>query len=242
MQPLSSTKLRFMGKFRTMMMSVVHKKTRCMKVIVQALVLVLSFCLVFIWHHTILAIYTIPALGILVATFLVLSFRKKEFNLTRALENQDGLSIFVLNTLIFLFIFSTGAILSPIFFLLYFLAFGISFIFDPVTVFVFVIGTVLIFLPDILKDDVTGNSIKVGSLLLICPLAFFFGRQSRQQEEDQAKREAIEERANDAADTIAGETQKVLERNKQTLKAKDVESLNEILEETESLREESTNG
>lgn len=55
--------------------------------------------------------------------------------------------IFLLNTVIFLLIFSTGSIDSGLFFLLYFLGFGIAFVFEPAVTFIFIVGTVFIFLP-----------------------------------------------------------------------------------------------
>jgi predicted membrane protein len=149
--------------------------------------------------------------------------------------------IFILNTIILLLIFATGNISSSLFFLLYFLGFGIAFVFEPLAIFVFIVGAVLIFLPDTLRGDVFGNLIKTGSLLLISPLAYFFGKEYRKSDKQEGDIEALEERAAEAANTISEDVEEVIRDEKANLKEQDVQKLNEILEETEDLRDESKN-
>lgn len=209
-----------------------------MKLLIQAIVLIFSFVLVFIWQQTLLSGFTIQALGVLVLLYIILSARKKgQGILTMGGDGPWG--IFILNTLILLLIFATGSISSPIFFLLYFLGFGIAFVFEPPAIFVFIIGALLIFLPDTLSGDVTGNFLRVGSLLLISPLAYFFGREYRRSDKDENDMEALQERTKEAADTISQDLEEVIKEEKENLKEKDIEKLNEILEETEDLRMES---
>ncbi len=140
------------------------------------------------------------------------------------------LGIFILNTAIFLLIFATGEFTSTLFFLLYFLVFGIAFVFEPATVFVFIIGAVLIFLPDIFKDDVMSNLIRAGSLVLISPLAYFFGKEFKQREKE-------EEETTQTAQIITKDVEEIIKKDKD-LNSNDVEKLNDILEKTENLREE----
>ncbi|MCL4354391.1 hypothetical protein M1349_02860 [Patescibacteria group bacterium] len=207
-----------------------------MKLIIQSLVLIVSFLAIYIWQQTILTAYTIPALGFLIFIYLFLSARKKGRAFLE-LGNSPW-AIFALNTVIFLLIFSTEGLSSPIFFLLYFLGFGIAFVFEPMAIFVFVVGTVLIFLPDALKNDVTTNFLKVGSLVLISPLAYFFGNEFRRNDDQEAEIEALEERSQEAADTIAQDVKTVIEEEKENLSTKATDKLNDILEETEDLRQE----
>lgn len=206
-----------------------------MKLIIQSFVLILSFLFVFAWQQTILSTYTVPVLGLLILIYLFFSARKRG----RAfLELGDSpWSIFALNSLIFLLIFSTEGINSPIFFLLYFLGFGIAFVFEPMAIFVFILGTILVFLPDALKNDITTNFLKVGSLVLISPLAYFFGSEFRKNDLQGEEIEKIQERTKEAADTIAKEVEEVVEEEK-NLSAASTERLNEVLEEAEDLREE----
>ncbi len=209
-----------------------------MKLLLQTVVLTLSFATVFVWHNLSLANYTVPLLGGLIAIYLLLSLRKGGKGLL-SMGGEGPWGIFILNTVIFLVIFSTGLLNSPLLFLLYFLAFGIAFAFEPVSVFVFVVGAVLIFYPEAIKTDIMFNSLKLGSLLLISPLAFFFGKEYRKSDKKEVKMEALEERTKEAADTIAEDIEKVIEDEKQNLKNEDIDKLNEVLEETEDLRAES---
>lgn len=207
-----------------------------MRLILQSSVVIASFIFIFIWEQS-FAGYTIQALGFLIFLYLITSARKKGFNLVQV-TSKSYISIFVLNTVIFLLIFSTGNITSPLFFLLYFLGFGISFIFDPTIVFVFAIGSFLVFLPESLKNDMVANFIKTGSLSLIAPLAFFFGKEFRQLDEEESHVEELKQTQEQAADQIAKSVGEVLEDEKKVIKEEAVEKLNNVLEETESLRNE----
>jgi len=209
-----------------------------MKLVFQFLVLLLSFVLVFVWQNTPLSSYTVTLLGLLIAFYLIVSARKHGSGFL-SMGGEGPWGIFILNTVIFLLIFSTGSITSPLFFLLYFLGFGIAFVFEPVITFVFVLGTILIFLPGAIKNDITGNFLKLGSLLLISPLAFFFGNEYKRNDKENEEIEALKERAKDSADTISEDIAEVIKEEKVNLKPEDIQKLNEVLEETEDLREES---
>ncbi len=181
--------------------------------------------------------YVVPLIGLLIILYVIFSLRKGFANLF-VLDGNSIWVIFIINTVILLVIFITGSITSSLFFLLYFLLFGIAFVFEPLAVFIFVIGAILIFLPDALLNDALGNFIRLGSLALISPIAFFFGKEYRKNDLEEEKLEDIEERAKDAADTIADDVEKVLKRGKGNLGHEDLEQLNDILEETEDLRAE----
>ena len=207
-----------------------------MKRLEQLLTLVISFVVIFLWQITPLSTFTTPILGLLIALYLIVSGRKKGKGFLTMGGGPFG--IFVLNTLIFLLIFTTDSINSPLFFLIYFLGFGIAFVFEPIMTFVFLIGAILVFVPDTLKGDVTQNVLKVGSMILISPLAYFFGKEYRKTEEDEENLEKLKERSKEAADTISEDIEEVIKEEKQNLKQKDMEKLNEVLEETEDLRAE----
>lgn len=202
-----------------------------MQFLAQALTFIFSFLFIFGWQNSFLANYTIQIFGFFIFLFLLVFSRKKEFNLADTVSKRNLLMVFTLNTVIFLLIFSTGGLSSSLFFLLYFLGFGIAFVFEPVTVFIFALGATLIFLAEALTGDVLANFLQLGSLFLISPLAFFFGREFR-------KEEKIERETQETADKITKDVGQVLESEKQTLKTEDVEKLNDILEETEKLRKE----
>jgi hypothetical protein len=209
-----------------------------MKFLLQAAVLILSFVIVFVWHNSSLADYTVSLLGILIVLYMVLSLRKRGKGFLN-MGGEGPWGIFILNTVIFLLIFSTGSLNSPLFFLLYFLGFGIAFVFEPAMTFVFVLGAIMIFIPDALKTDTLVNLLKIGSLILISPLAFFFGREYRTNDQKEEEIEALEERSKDAADTISEDIEEIIKDEKANIKSEDLDKLNEVLEETEDLREES---
>jgi len=86
-----------------------------------------------------------------------------------------------INTLVFtivilLLVASTGGLTSPLFFLVYFLLFGASFLLEPTIIFTFTFILIAFFLlltPSIKPE----NFITLTSLLFIAPLALFFGKQ-----------------------------------------------------------------
>lgn len=207
-----------------------------MKILEQSLTLIISFIVIFLWEATPLATYTTPLLGLLIASYLIVSARKKGKGFLTLGGGPFG--IFVLNTLIFLIIFSTDSLNSPLFPLIYFLGFGIAFVFEPVMTFLFLMGAILVFVPDGLKGDVTANALKLASLILISPLAYFFGKEYRKTDKDEAELESLKERSKEAADTISEDIEEVIKDEKSELKDKDMEKLNEVLEETEDLRAE----
>lgn len=209
-----------------------------MKLLTQSLIISFSFITVFVWQNSPLSDYTVAFLGFLIALYLVISSRQKGRGFL-TLGGDGPWGIFILNTLIFLLIFSTGSLNSPLYFLLYFLGFGVAFIFEPVVTFIFVLGAILIFVPDALEGDVSGNFLKLASLLLISPLAYFFGSQYKKSSKDDETIVGLKERTNEAANTISSDLEEVIKREKQNLREEDMEKLNEVLEETEDLREES---
>src|SRR3990167_7068610 len=75
--------------------------------------------------------------------YLIVSFRKKGSK--GFAPRGESWTIFILNTVVLLLIISTGGFTSTLFFLLYFLVFGIAFVFEPPTVFVFVVGAIIFF-------------------------------------------------------------------------------------------------
>jgi hypothetical protein len=209
-----------------------------MKLVIQALVLILSFVLAFVCHQTPLSGFTVPLVGIMIVLYIVLSARQKGKGFL-SMGGEGPWGVFFLTSVILLLIFSTGSLDSILFFLLYFLMFGIAFVFEPALIFVFVLGSIVVFIPDALKGDLLVNSLKLGSLLLISPLAFFFGSQYRQTDQQNEAIEELEERTKEAADTISEDIEDVIKDEKENLKGEDMDKLNEILEETEDLRQES---
>ena len=83
-----------------------------------------------------------------------------------------------------------------------------------------------------------GDFIKLGSIFLISPLAYFFGRELKKDEKQTEELEALKERSADAGSTISDDVKEVIAKEKPNLKEDTTEKLNEILEESQELQEE----
>lgn len=204
-----------------------------MKVYYQALLVLASFVLVFVWQNSGLAQYTIPMVGFLVFLFLLISIRSKT-----KMNFGGPANFFLLNSVILLLIFSTGGLSSTLFFILYFLLFAASFIMDPRVVFIIPVGALLVFWNQIFTGDVTENLIKIGSLILITPLAYFFGIQFAKNQKQDDEVIQTKERAVGAADEISKDVDDVIKSGAQKLSDTEINKLNEILQEAEDLRQE----
>ncbi|MCX6783237.1 MAG: hypothetical protein NTZ20_04625 [Candidatus Levybacteria bacterium] len=207
-----------------------------MKLLWQSICLIGSFIFVFIWQNTILSIYTIQIFGSLITIFILVSFKKKGLNPFNNIDNDEPFSIAILCIIMLLLVFSTGGISSPLFFLLYFLIFSIAFVFEPPAVFIFAIGIFLIFLPDTLKNDVYGNAMRTGSILLVSPLGFFFGKEYSNQEEKNNIIDNIATKSTNASNIIINDATEII-NNEPSLKKDSIEKINEILDEAESLNQ-----
>lgn len=146
----------------------------------------------------------------------------------RSLLGIDEYSIVLLTTIILLLIISTGGLSSSVFFLLYFLVFALSFALLPGTVFVFLLGTILLFLPEVAQNT-TESIIKLGSFALITPLAYFFGKEYRVVQLHKQKDEEISKR-------ITSEAANVLKDQSASLPEADKRQLADIIEESEELK------
>ena len=204
-----------------------------MAFVLQSSLMLASFVFLFVFREANLTQFSPHLIGILIFIFIVLSAGKKG-----KLNLGGPASVFILNTIIFLVIFGSGGLSSSFFFVLYFLIFAIAFVFDPALAFVFAAGSLIVFLPESLKTNTLENFVKIGSLFIISPLAYFFGQMFKKQDKIEDEVVKTKERAQEAADTISKDVGDVIEKEKQTLKSEDVEKLNEVLEETEDLRAE----
>lgn len=198
----------------------------------QSLSLGTVLILVFIWEKLPLDNVTVPALGVLSVMYLLLyQLSKRWAKITLFLSSiSESASILLLIGIVLILVLSTGGLFSPVFFLLYFLPFAIAFIFLPATAFVYLLGVIFLFAGVGFWDNVTESVIKVGSLILISPLAYFFGKEYRVVTSHQRKDFEI-------AQKIKTEASDVLRDQEQTLPEKDKEELAAIISDTEKLKE-----
>jgi len=108
----------------------------------------------------------------------------------------------------------------------------------PKSVFIIPISLIIIFWYQIFEGDVSANIIKMASISILSPLAYFFGIQFKKNDKDEDEILKTKERATSSADDIAKDVEQVIESGKEKLSGKEIEKLNDVLEETESLRNE----
>ena len=158
-------------------------------------------------------------LGSLVILYLAFLNRKKIANF----------NLFALINLVLILILSTGGISSPAFFLLYFLSFAVAFVFDPKVVFVFTIGSIVLFFPQALKTDLTRNLIMLFSLFLLSPIAFFLGSDYQKKQEVKRRTDKMKRIAQSIEADIEGVLHDIRQiRNKRTAKRLSEELAEEI--------------
>jgi hypothetical protein len=191
----------------------------------EALIFILLIAAVFLWQKSTLSAYTVPLLGLLTFIYLVSTFKRS--------KQIKALPVFLLTVSSLLLILSTGGIYSALFFLLYFLSFTIAFVLQPQTVFTFNLILFLFFLPESLQGDSLINLTKISSLLLLSPLAYFFGKeiQSREKKEKQVK-ETVKRIQSDIAE--------VVKTDGANLKEQEVKELADAISQTRELEKETT--
>jgi len=199
-----------------------------MRLLVQILTLVLIFASVFVLN-SFFADFLWQILGILALSSVVflIAARKRGFG---ALFQDSPLSVFVILTGILLVISATGGLSSSIFFLSYFLVFGLSVMFEPLLVFIFAAFLIFLFLPQALEGDTILRTLQLASLVVLSPFAFFFGSEYK-------KEEKIREEVTNKTEEIKQTAGKLLETEGGKLDEKGVQEIDQILEKAEELEE-----
>lgn len=152
-----------------------------MRLIGQILVILLSGITVALTVYTPIFPFTPLFLIFLVVLAMFYAFVKKKKKHIELFSGNNK-EIYIILVGILLIVFYTGGIKSVVFFLTYFILFGIAFIFEPLTIFFFLLILGTLFMPQVLQDDIFGNSLKLGSLLFLAPIVFFFGREYKRRE------------------------------------------------------------
>jgi len=161
---------------------------------------------------------------------LIRKLRKKEEDLFIG----SHFEMFIITIIILLTIFLTSGIASPIFFLLYFLVFGISFMFEPAVIFVMLACVLLLFGQEALTGDIYSNMLKMGSLILLSPLAFFFGNEYKRRE----KIEKIEEQIAAEAKKIEKQADSLIKDESETLDEAGIKTVEKIRKTAHNIKEE----
>jgi signal transduction histidine kinase len=147
--------------------------------------LLAAILLTFVWtNNPVLSGFTLQLVAILIILYFLNRFwQKKKFGVTLAI---DGL-IFALVSL--LLVAETGGLTSPLFFILYILLFGLALLYDPLITLIFCLVLSFFFYSQV--KDLTGL-VQIIGLLLITPIALFFGRQYLKLLEEERKIKFLE--------------------------------------------------
>lgn len=199
-----------------------------MKYIRQGLVLLLSTLIVASIVFTPASPYIPLFLIFLGVISLCYSLFRRKKHRNQEMFIGSSKEIFVILTAILLIVFFTGGISSPIFFLTYFILFGIAFIFEPIMILFFLLCLCGVFVPQVIQNDIFGNSLKIASLIFLTPIAFFFGREYK-------RREKLQEKIKIATNTIIEEAEEIIQTKDKNERMKKAE---EIIEEASALKKE----
>lgn len=177
--------------------------------LLHSLLVLLPFLFLSLWEKTNLENYTVPFLSVITIIALLTINRTHKNSHKRELLTAPLLTISVL-----LLISTTGNVESVLFFLFYFLCFYLAFALSPAIVFIFTAAVILWFLPTNATISFFPESIKLGSLLLLSPLAYFFGKAIAAKEQQELRSQKI---IADVAEIIATDGEELQEENIQRL-------------------------
>ncbi len=132
--------------------------------------LLVAILLTFVWTaNPVLSGFTLQLVAILIIFYFLNRFwQRRKFGVTMAI---DGL-IFTLVSL--LLVAETGGLSSPLFFILYILLFGLALLYEPLITLIFSLALSIFFYP---QTENIANLVQIISLLIIMPVALFFGKQ-----------------------------------------------------------------
>jgi len=154
------------------------------KFLAHSLFLLLAVAVAFLWTNSpTLSLYTLQLIAIFILLFFAnhLFFRRQGKGAQKAKPSFPRLNL-TIDTVVFtmvvmLLVYSTGGLTSPLFFLVYFLMFGLALLFEPLVTFLLAAAMGLFFLITPSKQEPLTEALQLFSLLLITPLALFFGSQ-----------------------------------------------------------------
>jgi hypothetical protein len=136
---------------------------------IHSLFLLSAIILTWFWtSNPGLSLYNLQLIALFVIFYFLSHFLSKSAFLTSTID------AIIFTIVILLLVTSTGGLSSPLFFLIYFLLFAVSLLFEPAITLVLTAAIFVFFWPSPL---VLNSLIQLLSVLLILPLSVFLGRQ-----------------------------------------------------------------
>lgn len=175
--------------------------------LLHTLFLLTAVIVAFLWtSDPNLSFYTLQLIAVLLLFFFLNQFlaKRKQSKINRTIDAV----IFTL--VVLLLVTSSGGLSSPLFFLIYFLMFGLSLLFEPLITFSLAAAIGLLFFLTTTPTNILAELIQLFSLLLITPLALFFGHQYLKVLEDEERIKILEEEEKISQEELAQEEKDVL--------------------------------
>jgi len=206
------------------------------KFLIHSLFLLLAVILAFLWtHSSTLSLYTLQLIAIFILLFFAnhLFFRQQTKSRKRKTLSRLNLTVdaVVFTMVVMLLVYSTGGLTSPLFFLVYFLMFGLALLFEPLVSVSLVVAIILLFLITPTTQQPLTEVFQLFSLILITPLALFFGSQYLKVLESEEKIKILREEGKILEEQIKKEETDTLLWTSLNLK----QGLSEILDEVSNL-------
>lgn len=159
----------------------------------------LSVGIAFLVSQSSLADFNLQITSFLIIIYMLLQFIAPKIPFLS--QNKMTLDLTLAITTIYLIVFSTGALSSPVFFLIYFLLFGIALLFEPYSALNLAIISTAFFLLTPTKDF-WPELIQISSVFLIAPLAIIFGNQYLKLQEEELRVEKLKKEEKDLVSEI----------------------------------------
>lgn len=160
--------------------------------IIHTLFLAVAVVVAFLWTSSpALSYYTLQLIAVFILLFFLNQFRSRRGGATPPHSRRINQTIdaVIFTMVVLLLVTSTGGLKSPVFFLLYFLMFGLSLLLEPAVSLSLSVAMFLLFFLSPSSPNPTEDVLQLFSLILITPLALFFDHQYLKllEEEDKIK-------------------------------------------------------
>ena len=155
---------------------------------------------------TSLSEFSLQISGLIVAIYMLISFLIRKKFLTPS--SRIVFDIFVFSFAVSFLLFTTGGFISPIFFLSYFLLFGIALLSAPATSVVAALTFAILFILTP-RTDFWTEILQAASLLMIAPISAMFGRQYLEILKNEQKIQVLKNVSRDFIDEIKTKKEEV---------------------------------
>lgn len=203
------------------------------KRIIQAMLLTLSVAISFIIAKSSLSDFLLQIVSLLLASYILLQFLSKKISFIR--QNKLVINFLLITIVIYTLIFSTGDLFSPLFFLIYFLLFGVALLLEPYSALFLSLISAVFFLFTAGKEF-WQEVIQLSSIFLISPLALIFGNQYLKLQEEETKVELLKKEEKILASEVIDQEKTVREWTFEELRKRLIkiwENLEEVLQDEE---------